>query len=296
MYVLTRLEELIAAYLSLLDNVATFLLTFALVYAFGRVVVRPLVSAALDYRDTERTLQRGLERVVAFGVITAAIVVGLSIAGLSFVLDRAAILVAALTVALGFAAQNVVGNFVSGAFIVTDPSFNIGDWIRWSDQEGIIEDISFRSTRVRTLDNETITVPNSELTANAVTNAVLNDRLRLTFPIAVSYDDDLDAVTRILTDAAVDHPDILADPQPTARIAALDDAVQVVASFWIADPDSSTYARVRSEYAREIVDRLEREGIDLAAATPQALEQSVAAGPRSASHARTDDTGSGTDE
>ncbi|NUC73502.1 mechanosensitive ion channel family protein [Haloterrigena sp. SYSU A558-1] len=296
MYVLTRLEELIAAYLSLLDNVATFLLTFALVYAIGRYVVLPLVSAALDYRDTERTLQRGLERVVAFGVIAAAIVVGLSIAGLSFVLDRAAILVAALTVALGFAAQNVVGNFVSGAFIVTDPSFNIGDWIRWSDQEGIIEDISFRSTRVRTLDNETITVPNSELTANAVTNAVLNDRLRLTFPIAVSYDADLDAITRILTDAAVDHPDILADPQPTARIAALDDAVQVVASFWIADPDRSTYARVRSEYAREIVDRLEREGIDLAAATPQALEQSAAAGPRSAIHARTDDTDSGTDE
>ncbi len=295
MYVLTRLEELIAAYLSLLDNVATFLLTFALVYAFGRVIVRPLVSAALNYRKTERTLQQGLERVVAIGVIAAAVVVGLSIAGLSFVLDRAAILVAGLTVALGFAAQNVVGNFVSGAFIVTDPSFNIGDWIRWSEQEGVIEDISFRATRVRTFDNEIITVPNSELTANAVTNAVLNDRLRLTFPVAVGYDDDLDAVARILTDAAIDHPEILADPEPTARIAALDDAVQVVASFWIADPDRGTYGRIRSEYAREIVDRLEREGIDLAAASPSALEQAAAVGPRSASRVGPDDTG-GNDE
>ncbi|UHQ95010.1 mechanosensitive ion channel family protein [Haloterrigena alkaliphila] len=293
MYVLTRLEELLATYLSLFDNVATFLLTFALVYAFGRVVVRPVVSAALDYRGTERTLKRGLERLVAFGVVAAAVVVGLSIAGLSFVLERAAILVAALTVALGFAAQNVVGNFVSGAFIVTDPSFNIGDWIRWSDQEGIIEDISFRSTRVRTFNNEIITVPNSELTANAVTNAVLNDQLRLTLPIAVGYDDDLDAVARILTDAAVDHPDILAEPEPTARIAALDDAVQVVASFWIADPDRTTFGRVRSEYAREIVDRLEREGIDLAAASPQALERSVTVGPGPPSRVRDDDTGGG---
>ncbi|WP_229504733.1 hypothetical protein [Natrinema versiforme] len=49
MYVLTRLEELIAASLSLLDNVATFLLTVVLVYAVGRFAVRPLVSAALDY-------------------------------------------------------------------------------------------------------------------------------------------------------------------------------------------------------------------------------------------------------
>lgn len=290
---LTRLEELIAAYLSLLDNVATFLLTVALVYAIGRFAVQPLVSTVLRYRGTERTLQQGLERMAGIGVITAAIVIGLSIAGLSFILDRAAILVAALTVALGFAAQNVVGNFVSGAFIVTDPSFNIGDWIRWGDQEGIIEDISFRSTRVRTFDNETITVPNSELTASAVTNAVLNDRLRLQFPVAVSYNDDLDAVARILTDAAVDHPEILTDPEPTARIADLGDAIQVVARFWIADPDRSTYGRIRSEYAREVVARLEREGIDLGAATAQSLANSISAGSTGRSGADDTDDRSG---
>ncbi|WP_226040426.1 mechanosensitive ion channel domain-containing protein [Natrinema sp. DC36] len=290
---LTRLEELIAAYLSLLDNVATFLVTVALVYAIGRFAVQPLVSTALRYRGTERTLQQGLERVVAISVIAAAVVIGLSIAGLSFVLDRAAILVAALTVALGFAAQNAVGNFVSGVFIVTDPSFNIGDWIRWDDQEGIIEDISFRSTRVRTFDNETVTVPNSELTAGTVTNAVLNDRLRLQVPVAVSYADDLDTVSRVLTDVAVDHPEILANPEPTARIAALDDAVQVVALFWIADPDRSTYGRIRSEYAREIVARLEREGIDLGAATPRALEESISAGRAPGARAGTDDIGDG---
>ncbi|MDS0473609.1 mechanosensitive ion channel family protein [Natrinema sp. 1APR25-10V2] len=278
MPVLTRLEELLAAYLSLLDNVATFLLTFALVYVIGRIVVRPLVSAALGVRDTERTLKEGLEGVVAIGVVTIAVVVGLSIAGLGFVLERAAILVAALTVALGFAAQNVVGNFVSGAFIVTDPSFSIGDWIRWDDQEGIIEDISFRSTRVRTFDNEIVTVPNSELTASAVTNAVLEDRLRVRVSVAVSYDDDLDAVTRLLTDAAADHPDILAEPEPTARIVGLGDGVQIVALCWIADPDRGTYGRVRSEYAREIVARLEREGIDLGTAQGP-VAPSAGAGP-----------------
>ena len=291
MPVLTRLEELLAAYLSLLDNVATFLLTVALVYAVGRIVVRPLVSAALDVRDTERTLKEGLEGLVAIGVVAIAIVIGLSIAGLSFVLERAAILVAALTVALGFAAQNVVGNFVSGAFIVTDPSFKIGDWIRWDDQEGVIEDISFRSTRVRTFDNEIVTVPNSELTASAVTNAVLEDRLRVQVPVAVGYDDDLDAVTRVLTDAAVDHPDILAEPEPTARVVTLGDAVQVVALFWIADPNRGTYGRVRSEYAREIVDRLEREGIDLGAVR-EAVETSVGTVPSPTSRA-VDDGGDG---
>ncbi|WP_255682112.1 hypothetical protein [Natrinema sp. SYSU A 869] len=55
------------AYLSLLDNVATFLLTFALVYAIGRFAVRPLVRATLDYRDTEPPLQQGLEESISIG-------------------------------------------------------------------------------------------------------------------------------------------------------------------------------------------------------------------------------------
>lgn len=279
--VLTSLEELIGAYLSLLDNVATFLLTFVLVYAAGRLVVLPVVSLLLDYRGTERTLREGLERVASLGVVVGAVVIGLSLAGLDFLLERAAILVAGLTVALGFAAQNVVGNLVSGAFIVTDPTFNIGDWIRWNDQEGVIEDIRFRSTRVRTFDNELITVPNSELTANAVTNAVVNDRLRLTVPVQVNYDDDLDTVVRILADTAADHPDVLDHPEPVVRVAELGETVEVVAALWIADPNRVTYGRIRSEYAREIVDRLERAGIDLGKANPQALEGEIGVVPSS---------------
>ena len=282
-YVLRRLEELIDAYLVFLDNVATFLVTFALAYAVGRFVVLPLVTLAMDYRGTERTVREGLESVAFVGVLVGAVVVGLWIAGLNFILERAAILVAGLTVALGFAAQNVVGNLVSGAFIVTDSTFNIGDWIRWSDQEGIIEDIRFRSTRVRTFDNEVITVPNSELTANAVTNAVLNDRLRVAVPVSVNYDDDLETVVRVLSDAAADHPDVLEHPEPTVRVAELGETVEVVASLWIADPEREVYDCVRSEYARDIVERLERAGIDLGRANPQALEGEIGVVPKSRS-------------
>ncbi|WP_233710603.1 mechanosensitive ion channel family protein [Natronococcus pandeyae] len=289
MSVLAPFEELIRAYLSLLDNVATFLLTFALVYAVGRFILRPLLGLLLDYRGTERTLREGLESAASFGVIAGALVIGLSLAGLNFILERAAILVAGFTVALGFAAQNVVGNLVSGVFIVTDSTFNIGDWIRWNEQEGVIEDIRFRSTRVRTFDNEVISVPNSELTANAVTNAVFNERLRLTVPVQVNFDDDLDTVVRILADAAAENPDVLERPEPVVRITELGETVEVVASLWIADPDRITYGRVRSEYAREIVDRLEEAGIDLGQANPQALEGEIGVVPKSTA----DDGGTG---
>lgn len=280
MYALTRLEELIGAYLSLLDNILTFLLTFVLVYAAGRFVVLPLFGFLMDYRGTERTLREGLESVASLGVIAGGVVIGLSIAGLDFILERAAILVAGFTVALGFAAQNVIGNLVSGVFIVTDPTFNIGDWIRWNEQEGIIEDIRFRSTTVRTFDNEVISVPNSELTVNAVTNPVLNDRLRVPVRISVNYDDDLDTVVRVLGETADDHPKILDRPEPVVRINELGEMIGVVALLWIANPDRDTYGRIWSEYAREIVDRLEREGLDLGQTNLRALEGGTGAVPR----------------
>jgi small conductance mechanosensitive channel len=276
---LTAFEALLRTYLSLLDNLATFLLTFALVYVFGRFLVVPLFGLLLDYRGADRTLRTGLERLVSFGVIAGAIVLGLSLAGLDFVFERAAILVAAFTVALGFAAQNVVGNLVSGVFIVTDPTFNIGDWIRWNEQEGVIEDISFRSTRVRTFDGEVITVPNSALTANAVTNAVLNGRLRLTVPVRVGYGEDLDAVVQVLADAAAERPDVLDRPEPAVRVTELGETVEVVTSMWIGNPDPAGVGRIRSEYAREIVVRLREAGVDLGATTAGSIDDGIGVAP-----------------
>ncbi|MCU4972537.1 mechanosensitive ion channel family protein [Halobacteria archaeon AArc-m2/3/4] len=275
MSALNRLEELLEIYISFFDNAATFLLTLVLAYVFGRYVVEPLVSYAMELRGTDRTLRQGIERLTAVGVIVTAVVIALTIAGLDFVLQRTAILVAALTVALGFAAQHVVGNLVSGAFIVTDSKFNIGDWIRWEDEEGVIEDISFRATRVRTFDNEVITVPNSTLTQTAVTNAVLNESLRLEVTVEINYDDDVEEALYILRTAADSHPEILEDPEPIVLVTELDEAVQLAGRFWISDPNRSSYARIRSEYARSILEHFEDAGIDLGRANPQALEGDI---------------------
>ncbi|WP_276250112.1 mechanosensitive ion channel family protein [Haloarcula rara] len=89
---------------------------------------------------------------------------------------------AGLTVAVGLAAQDVLGNFVSGAFIVTDPDLNVGDTIEWDGKRGVIVDIDLRVTRVRTPNNERIVVPNTELATGTVTNRTS------TGPIGVSYE------------------------------------------------------------------------------------------------------------
>lgn len=263
MFVVPRLTELLSRYVTLLDNVATFLLTFVLVYALGRFAVEPIVDSLMELRNTEPTLRRGLQQVLAIAVIAAAVVSGLWAAGLGHLLDRSAIVVAALTVALGFAAQDVVGNVVSGVFIVTDPKFNIGDWIRWEGGEGTIEDISFRATRVRTFDNEVVTVPNAALTTTTVVNPVLNDRLRIELPLELNHGEDVEAAVSVLVSTAEDHSEVLAEPEPSVRVTDVNEAVRLSVRIWIADPTRAAFARVRSEYAREIATRLRDAGIEL---------------------------------
>jgi len=86
-----------------------------------------------------------------------------------------ALIAARVTLAVGLSAQDVLRNFVAGAFLVQDPDVNIGDRIRWEDEEGIIIGIDLRVTRVRTLDNEIIVVPNSELSTTVVRNLTSHD-------------------------------------------------------------------------------------------------------------------------
>lgn len=245
-------------YGELLLGLAEFAVWFAVVYALGRYVVVPVVEGLLDARNADPTYAAALVRVARAGVLAAAVMLAATVAGFGRVLGGSAVFAAGLTVALGFAAQDVIGNFVSGVFIVTDPKFNIGDWIRWNEQEGVIDDISFRATRVRTFDNEVITVPNGELTTTAVTNPVLNDRLRIRLPVEVSYDDDLDAVSALLVEVAEEHPEVLDRPAPAVRLTEFGDNGAVLSvGAWIADPAHSDFVRVRSDLAKRVIERLD---------------------------------------
>ncbi|MFC4986438.1 MULTISPECIES: mechanosensitive ion channel family protein [Saliphagus] len=274
----TRVERLLAEYVALADSVAVFALTFLALYVLGRGLVA-LADRWMEFRRTDPTLRRGAGKALSLAVVAVAVLLALSTAGFEYALQRSAILVAALTVALGFAAQDVIGNLVSGAFIVTDPTFNIGDWIRWDDEEGVIEDISFRATRVRTFDNEVVTVPNSVLTNSAVTNPVLNDTLRLEVAVETGYDDVGEAVG-IMREEADAHTEILDDPKPTVLITDLGETVRLSARIWIAEPNRLTFARVRSEYAEAVVERFEESGIDLGRSNARVLEGEVGVVPK----------------
>jgi small-conductance mechanosensitive channel len=242
----------------------TFVVVLALVYLAGKVIVLPLVDRIFRSRGIEKHAARPLKKIVRILVVFFAVSVAFGIAGFGNFLTSLATIAAAATLAVGFAMQDVLQNFVAGVFIFTDKPFKIGDWIEWDDHSGVVEDISFRVTRVRTFDNELLTVPNSQLTDGVVKNPVDGDKLRLTFVFGIGYDDDIDKATEIIVEEAENHPDILADPAPSVRLSELADSyVGLNSRVWITQPKRSDFVKTRAEYVKNVKQRFDAENITI---------------------------------
>ena len=103
-----------------------------------------------------------------------------------------------LTVAL--AAKDAVSNFFGSVIIILDSPFKIGDWIKTGDVEGVVEQIGFRSTKVRTFEKSLVTVPNFAIANQAVENFTIRDRRRIKFNLGIEYGTSLENVKRSLVD------------------------------------------------------------------------------------------------
>jgi small conductance mechanosensitive channel len=233
-------------------------------YVLGRLTLSPLANRVMTARDLDTHAKKPLQKLVNFTIFFVALSVAFGLAGFGSFLQSLATIAAAATLAIGFALQDVIKNFVAGIFIFADRPFRIGDWIEWDGNSGVVEDISLRVTRVRTFDNELLTVPNSQLTDDVIKNPVANDQLRLKFDFGIGYGDDIDKATEIIVEEAESHEDILDDPAPSVRLVELgDSAVGLQSRIWIENPSRGDFVKTRGEYVQAVKERFDEEGINI---------------------------------
>jgi len=236
-----------------LGSAIEFLVAFLAIFFLGRFALLPVLDRIMSRRNLDAHARAPLRKLAWFLTVFVAIAVAFGFAGFGSFLQSLATVAAAATLAIGFAMQDVLKNFVAGIFIFTDRPFRIGDWIEWDGNSGIVEDISLRVTRVRTFDNELLTVPNSQLTDGVIKNPVAKDQLRLKFLFGIGYGDDVERATEIIVEEAEAHDEILEDPEPSVRLTELGDSyVGLQSRFWIANPRRSDFVKVRGEYVTAV--------------------------------------------
>ncbi|OTF12197.1 mechanosensitive ion channel family protein [Halorubrum sp. SD612] len=258
------LEPYLGPLADIVVDAAIFLAVVTATYVLYKAAVKPLVRRVFDRQGLDEHARRPLQKIVAFLVLFAGVTVAFGAAGYQGFLRSLATIAAAATLAIGFALQDVIKNFVAGVFIYTDKPFRIGDWIEWNGNSGVVEDISFRVTRVRTFDNELLTVPNHALTSDVVKNPVAKKTLRLKFVFGIDYEDDVEKATDIIVEEAERSDAILEDPAPSVRLTELADSyVGLQSRIWIDDPSRADFVKARTDYVKAVKARFDEAGISI---------------------------------
>lgn len=140
------------------------------------------------------------------------------------------------SLAIGMAAKDTLANMISGFTLMIDRPFRLGDRIQLSaGQLGDVQDIGLRSTKIKTLDNQLLIIPNSDLCNTILTNQAFPDlRAKSRITIGVAYGSDVERVKEILLATAREIPEVLADPEPEAYFTAFgESALQMALFFWV---------------------------------------------------------------
>jgi small-conductance mechanosensitive channel len=169
--------------------------------------------------------------------------------------------------ALALAAQDLISNFFGGAIITVDKPFKIGDRIKVDVYIGEVVSVGARSTRIKTLDDQIVTIPNNKITSNIIVNyAEPDQKLRITIPVTVAYGSDIPRVKRCLLEIAQDvikNADILVE-EPAPKVFFLefgDSSLKFVMYVWAKMynlPDD-----VRDAINTRIAERFAAEGIEI---------------------------------
>ena len=243
-------------------SVQVALAIFVLVLGWygSKLLVRLLsrrVSRRFRRPSVSRAVLRSIRVVVMFFVIlTAAAFLGV---GLSNIL----LSVTVLTAAIGVVIAPILGGFVSGLFVLSDQSYEIGDLIEIVDlsegTRGFVEDITFQYTKIFTLDNTSVVIPNDTIRERDVINYSAEDpRTRLSLDILVSYESNI-ALARELIERAAREVDPVITGGPNIRIGSArypaaptcyinefaDNGVLMTLRYWVKEPYALLAVRSR---------------------------------------------------
>src|SRR5690242_13199264 len=254
--------QLTRALLARVPYLVLGLLAFLLFIIVARILKSILITAGrrtrLDITLAELLARLASAATIILGLFVAAVVIfptfkpGDLIAGLGIT-----------SVAIGFAFKDVLQNFFAGILILWRRPFVVGDEIKIREFEGTVEDITTRSTRVKTYDGERAVLPNGDVYTSAilVRSAYESRRVRLT--VGIGYKDSIESARQVIHEVLGKTEGVLKDPGPWVYVAELaPSSVNFTVYFWTASRQANVLA-IHDEVTTGIKLALDQANIDM---------------------------------
>lgn len=231
------------------------------------VVVASWLSKLIERRAKQSvhispSMRVGLVKISKFFLYSLAILIALGSVGID--LTSLTVFGGALGVGLGFGLKSITSNFISGFILLFDRSIRPGDVITIGNRFGWVQALNARYIVVRDRDGVETLIPNENLITSEVTNWSYSDRkVRVRFPVQISYDDDPRFAMDLLVEACQVNDRILKDPQPQARLIGFgDNGIDLELRLWLSDPQNGV-GSVRSDVYLAIWDKFKEHHITI---------------------------------
>ena len=162
---------------------------------------------------------------------------------------------------VGVASQTSIGNIVSGFFLVSEKSFEIGDVIKIGDKSGVVYSIDLLSIKIKTFDNLLLRIPNQTIISSEVTNVTKFPIRRLDFNVGVAYKEDLKKVKELLERIAKQNPLCLDEPEPLIVFKEFgNSSIDILLGVWF---EKTNYLAVKNSVFQDIKSTFDTEGIEI---------------------------------
>ncbi|HEX6187321.1 MAG TPA: mechanosensitive ion channel family protein [Pyrinomonadaceae bacterium] len=256
------LHNLWVGFLGQLPYIVIGFIVFVVFLVVARILKR-VVHAAGERTRLDLTLADLLGRLASFlitvlGLFVAAVIIfpafkpGDLITGLGIT-----------SVAIGFAFKDVLQNFFAGILILWRRPFIVGDQIRAKEYEGTVEEITVRSTRLRTYDGERAVLPNGDVYTHAVLVRTAYDKRRVKFTVGIGYPDSIEEARRTIQRVLNETEGVFRDPAPWVHVTELaPSSVNFTVYFWV-QSDQVKVLDVSDRVATGIKLALDSAGIDI---------------------------------
>ena len=230
----------------------------------GSRFVGYLLGKRLAHTTMRPDVVHVFKRIAFFTIFILVVLTALGLLGIPLTTFHFA--TGALAIGIGFGAQNIINNFISGWILMAERPIRIDDFIELDSATGVVEQVGNRSTRIRRSDGVHMLVPNSQLLERTVINWTLVDReIRSTVRVGVAYGSPVQKVAELIQKAVAEQPETKAQPAPSVVFEDFgDNALIFDAYFWCDVGGEKALREIRSAIRFRISQLFDDHGIVIA--------------------------------
>ena len=224
-------------------------------------VLVTLVRRVMQRSRTEEILTSFVTNVLYGALLTLVVIAALTQIGVDT--TSAAAVVGGAALAVGLSLQNQLSSLAAGVILIVTRPFRIGDSVEVAGTQGTVEDLTMLTTVLRSANNESVTLPNSAVVGQRITNFTARPLRRIDLTISIAPTADLPKAKSAVQTVMAAERRVLKDPPPSVSVKALTaSSVDLAVNPWVATPDK---ADVEAALLEAIKLRLDSEGIELPA-------------------------------